>query len=192
MQLGLDKKTILVLDKNYLPQTVISPRRAIGLLMNNEAKVMEKTFQTYSIDEWFKFSEKSDIKPYKIRLRSKHKKLIIPFVIYLQKSIARLGRPLRFSRKNIYARDDFTCQFCGKHLTSENITLDHILPKSRGGKSTWRNVVTSCIKCNQTKAACTLKELGWKLIKEPTKPSYFTYTAGDQDRYEYWKLFLRG
>ena len=78
---------------------------------------------------------------------------------------------VRFTRRTIYARDNRTCQYCGQQFASVDLNLDHVLPRSRGGASTWENVVCSCIRCNTRKAARTPGEAGMKLIRQPVRPA---------------------
>jgi 5-methylcytosine-specific restriction endonuclease McrA len=96
---------------------------------------------------------------------------------------------VKFSRKNIYLRDKSRCQYCGKRFRTEELNLDHVVPVSRGGKSTWENVVCSCIRCNIRKGNRTPDEAALTLISKPAKPKWhpLVRVAG---RYEEWKSFL--
>jgi 5-methylcytosine-specific restriction endonuclease McrA len=79
---------------------------------------------------------------------------------------------IRFSRLNIYARDGFTCQYCAVRFATEDLTFDHVLLRSRGGRTSWENIVTCCIPCNAAKADRTPDETGMKLRRRPGRPSF--------------------
>lgn len=94
----------------------------------------------------------------------------IPAVARLKKVVARVKTDVKFSRINVYTRDGFRCQYCGHKRTMKALNYDHVIPSSKGGKTVWDNIVTSCIPCNLKKGAKTPEQAGLKLIKKPTKP----------------------
>ena len=136
----------LMLNGNYMPLRVISLRRAIVLVMQGKAEVLSET------DQQFRSANHSVNVPDVIRLK------------YFVKIPYRAKIPL--SRKNLLARDRNTCQYCFK----PGDTVDHVQPKSRGGKHVWDNVVIACRKCNYLKGDKSLKELGWTLKVKPAVP----------------------
>ncbi|MFH1654601.1 MAG: HNH endonuclease, partial [Pseudomonadota bacterium] len=101
-------------------------------------------------------------------------------------------RSVCFSRYNILLRDDFTCQYCSKRLSKGSLNLDHVVPRSRGGKTSWTNVVTSCHHCNRKKGGFLPHEVGMKLKRVPTKPSAISYFAKNAGKVHYreWLPFL--
>ena len=138
---------VAVLSKDYEPLTYCNVERAITLVYLNRAEsVRDSNLVVRSISSIFK----------------------VPLVIRLLYKTARRFIPvLKYSRKNIHVRDNFTCQYCG-HV--KEISIDHILPVSRGGKSTWENTVTACQKCNSKKGNKTPEEANMKLSRPPIKP----------------------
>jgi 5-methylcytosine-specific restriction endonuclease McrA len=110
-------------------------------------------------------------------IRSVSKAFEMPKVIKLRRyiNLAKNLSTIRYSRKNILIRDDNTCQYCAKRCTGKEATLDHVLPRSRGGGSSWTNIVLACRKCNGKKDNKTPKEAGMKLLKEPVKPKIKTF-----------------
>ena len=92
----------------------------------------------------------------------------------------RFNRAVKFSRENVFIRDEGRCQYCSKHLTKQNFTLDHIKPVSQGGKKVWHNIVTCCKPCNQKKGNKTLKQSGMKLLREPSIPKEITVDTEDK------------
>lgn len=104
------------------------------------------------------------------------KKNLIPKAIKFTKATMYLSRAkIGWSKLNIHLRDDFTCQYCGKKLNKSSATVDHILPKSRGGKNEWKNTVCSCKKCNKLKDNKLLENTKMKLIKKPKKPTIYDF-----------------
>ena len=97
---------------------------------------------------------------------------ILPAVLRLNRSHNVYRPAVRFSRANIFARDGFTCQYCGERRTSKELTYDHLLPKSRGGRTEWTNIVTCCIPCNLRKDDHTPDECGMRLLRPPVKPRF--------------------
>ncbi len=139
---------VLVLNQSYEPLNVCRVRRAVVLLYQNKAEMLENgSGFIHSVDCEFPV-------PSVIRLAAMIKR---PF---------RLGRKL--SRLEIFRRDHYACQYCGKE--TRQLTLDHIIPRYRGGQHTWENVVSACVPCNRRKAGRTPKEAGMKLIGQPAQP----------------------
>jgi len=100
--------------------------------------------------------------------------------------------PVRLTRRNIYARDRGHCQYCGRRFTTSELTLDHVVPRSRGGGMSWQNIVCSCVQCNVRKGGRTPREAGMKLVTEPIKPkrSPMITLHLTSEKYASWKQFL--
>lgn len=116
----------------------------------------------------------------------------VPDIIRLRCYNGRQNRKVRFTRNNIFHRDDHTCQYCGRRLPARELTLDHIVPRSRGGLSTWRNLVVACFPCNDRKGDRLLREVGMTLLREPRRPKWSAYLAARRGRrnHESWQRFL--
>jgi len=123
----------------------------------------------------------------------------LPAVVRLLRFIKRPKIPVRFSRQNIYIRDDYKCQYCGKRLTPDQLTWDHVLPRARGGKTEWTNIVTCCIQCNRKKGGRIPSEASMVLIKQPSIPEWlsilkitlhFKHTPQSWRDYIYWNVEL--
>ena len=95
-----------------------------------------------------------------------------------------------FNRRNIFKRDRFTCQYCGKQPAADDLTIDHVLPRSRGGKSTWTNCVLACFRCNHRKADRLPDEAGMKLKKVPIQPNWNPTFSRHNLRIESWQKFI--
>ena len=137
---------VLVLNSTYEPINVCTTRRAIVLIMKGIARTEEKQEQIY---------------------RSARASMHIPSVIRLTEYVHIPFERKSLSRKNILLRDHNTCQYCGKVFNPSELTLDHVIPKSRGGSSNWDNLVACCKKCNNRKGNFLPEEAGMKLIKRP-------------------------
>lgn len=142
---------VLLLNITYEPLKVINWKKAITLLCLGKVEVIEEyTREIHSVSFTLK----------------------LPSVVRLLKLVKRPKSPVRFSRQNIYARDRYRCQYCGKVFPGEELTYDHILPKSRGGRTVWENIVTCCVACNRKKGGRTPKEADMTLVREPTRPTW--------------------
>src|SRR5262249_25628141 len=117
-------------------------------------------------------------------------RLRVPEVITLTEYDKIPANAVTFSRRNIYKRDHHTCQFCGKQPGSEELTIDHVLPRSRGGTSTWENCVLACLDCNKRKADRTPQEAHMPLRKNPVRPVWRPLYSQHNVRIESWSKFL--
>lgn len=163
------ERPVLQLNRNWLPIRVVSVRNAIIKLYEGVARaVLAEDYSVYDFDEWSKLSPvEGDPK-----LQSAHLFLRVPEVIVLCKYGEIPDRKMVFTRANIYRRDKYTCQYCGARPGMHELTIDHVLPVSRGGKSSWTNCVLACISCNFKKANRLPEEAGMKLKHRPVKPDW--------------------
>lgn len=106
----------------------------------------------------------------------------MPAVVRVLRRFRRDRIAIRFSRMNIYARDGFTCQYCGQRFVTEDLTFDHVVPRARGGKTNWENIVTCCVPCNRRKASRTPEEAGMRLRLRPVKPRWLPPVAVEVNR----------
>ena len=164
----ITQNPVLVLNQNYQPLNICNVKRALGLIL------LEKAESTVDGQELINSATKSFNIPIVIRLMS-----------YIHKPI----HTRKISRQGILFRDKNTCQYCG--ISPESLTLDHILPKSRGGKHTWENVVAACIKCNHKKAGLTPQEAEMKLNNKAKKPNIDShYVIKGKTVIKEWKPFI--
>ena len=155
--------SVLVLNRLYQPVHVTSVRRALILLYRGAAKAVDEQYQTFDFESWAELAAAV----HEDSIGTTRKRIRIPRVILLQAYDHLPRARVRFSRLNIYARDRNTCQYCGVLLSSADLTLDHVVPRSRGGLSTWENLVACCHPCNRRKGNRLLAETDMKLFKEP-------------------------
>lgn len=148
---------VLVLNATYEPVSIISVKRAIVLLLKEKAELIEAA-EAYLRAESFSMP-----RPLVIRL------------VYYVKIPRRMSLPV--TRRTVLARDHYTCQYCGEMPPHQLLTLDHVVPRSCGGKTTWENVVAACQKCNGRKGNRTPIEANMRLIVEPARPRYLAVAA---------------
>ena len=169
---------VLVLNRNWCPVDVMSTYDAIAKVFAGRAKFLDvETCAVYDFEGWTE-NWSDAIRTAKVAadrvIGAPSFRFLLPEVIvcseYRGFGYRTTHRQPKFSRGNIYRRDRNTCQFCAKKLPTEELTIDHIIPKSKGGKMVWENVVLACGKCNAKKDDKLLSECGMKLIRKPFKP----------------------
>jgi 5-methylcytosine-specific restriction endonuclease McrA len=178
---------VLVLNRNYQPVHVTSVKRAFSLLYQGVAKAIDEQYKLYEFADWAALSATQDCITTVNRTIRIPRVLVLSAYEYLPK-----GR-VRFSRLNIYARDQDTCQYCARTLPRSELNLDHVNPRSQGGKTTWENVVCSCVPCNLKKGGRTPEQAGMKLLRKPFRPRWTPLFRGAIRRVTYreWLPFLR-
>jgi 5-methylcytosine-specific restriction endonuclease McrA len=189
--------SVLVLNRNYTAVRIVSARRAFALLCKDFAEVIdnhETDFSTFDFAAWIGHSEEHRRSPgtHDQFVATPRFLIVVPRVIRLRDYDKVPTREVKFSRRNILARDENRCQYCGKRLSASQLSLDHVTPKSRGGKSTWMNVVAACNPCNTRKGGRMPWEASMKLRKAPAVPRKNPALADkiQSGRYQVWRHFL--
>ncbi|MCB2205624.1 HNH endonuclease [bacterium] len=160
---------VLVLNQSYEPLTVCSVQKAVILLFLEKAQIVV---------------EKADRK-----IRSVSCAYPFPSVIRLNSYKRVPYKGIMLSRKNIIRRDGHRCQYCGR--TGTQLTVDHIIPRARGGKDSWENLVTACLACNNKKGSRTPERAGFTLLSVPRRPSHVSFIRHSVARVdELWKPYL--
>lgn len=183
---------VLVLNKGYQPITVASASRALSLLFSGAVKALDENMQAWDFDDWSDLvsAEGTGKGEY---VHTPTKMLLIPKVVVLQAYNKIPRTKIRFSRQNVYTRDHFTCQYCGLVGTRSNLNLDHVLPRAQGGRTTWENIVCSCIKCNEHKANRTPEQASMRLKRAPKRPTWADISPrATQKTPREWLPFLDG
>ncbi len=166
---SLLNQSVLVLNRHWTAVHVTSARRALVLLYGETARVVMEDYSTHDFESWRELSTVMDSVK---KITTPSFELAVPEVIMLTDFNRFPPRQLKFSRRNIYMRDNHQCQYCGKIPKKEELTIDHVIPRSRGGKTTWENVVLACIKCNMKKGSKMVQDAGLKLLNEPVRPDW--------------------
>ncbi|HZO90294.1 MAG TPA: HNH endonuclease [Chthonomonadaceae bacterium] len=146
---------VLVLNADYEPLNVCNLRRAIVLVYLGKADVLHAEGEMETVYQDGRY--------------------VIPSVVKLRNHIKRPLPELKLSRRTIFARDNYTCQYCGS--TTKDLTIDHVIPRVHGGKSAWENLVCCCRKCNMKKSDKLAHQVGMKLIRTPRRPRYVPYIS---------------
>jgi 5-methylcytosine-specific restriction endonuclease McrA len=183
----LDTK-VLILNRSYLPIHVTSVRRAFSLLYQGIARAVNEQYQTFDFSSWSDLS----VSVHDESVGLVNRAIRVPRVILLVTYDRIPKRHVRFSRYNIYARDKSTCQYCGRRLPRHELNLDHVIPRSLGGTSTWENVVCSCHECNRRKGGRTPEDAEMNLLHKPVRPKWtpFMQETFNLARYREWLPFL--
>lgn len=179
---------VLVLNRSYLPVHITSVRRALSLLYQDAARAVDVQYRTFDFESW------ADLAAEEEAVGLIDRAIRVPRVILLLAYDRVPRRHVRFSRYNIYARDQNRCQYCGRQFSRAELNLDHVVPRSQGGTSMWENVVCSCHRCNRVKGGRTPLEAGMKLIRQPYRPQWtpFMLEAFSLRRHKEWLPFLSG
>lgn len=191
--------SVLVLNRLYLAVHVIGVRRAFGLLCRDVAEVVhleEGTFANYDFQSWREISElrAGEKQPDEDWIRSVHFEIQVPRVIRLLWYDRLPKRSLRLNRQTVLARDEHRCQYCGRRMPNSQLSMDHVIPRSRGGQTTWENVVCACLACNVKKGGRTPREARMTLIRKPVRPkrSPLLLLKLSNPKYHSWKTWLDG
>ncbi|HJT76746.1 MAG TPA: HNH endonuclease [Gemmataceae bacterium] len=190
--------SVLVLNKLFMAVHIISVRRAFCLLCKDLAEVVsleEGQFATYDFATWREVSEyraKNFRREEDDWVRTPGSEIQVPRVIRLLGYEKLPKQTVKFNRRNIFARDNNQCQYCGKRFATTELSLDHVVPRSQGGQSTWDNIVCACLRCNVRKGGRTPREASMTLIRKPEKPkrSPLLNLKLTHRKYQSWKTFL--
>lgn len=206
---GTLSSSVLVLNRSYMAVRVVTVRRAFVMLYREAAEVIHVengAYANYDFAAWCELSwfwcedrDRSNPKTANPRMaesdewvRSVRFEIRVPRIIRLLRFDHAPRQTVRFNRKNLFARDDHRCQYCGSAFPTSQLSFDHVTPRSRGGQTSWENVVTCCLKCNSRKANRTPQEAGMKLHVHPARPKHNPLLLGKlgNPRYHSWRPFL--
>lgn len=164
---------VLALDQGYVPVATIPWQRAVTLWYQGKAEVVEV---------------RKDLK-----IRSVSITIEMPSVIRFLSKIVKRRKQIKFSRINVYERDDGRCQYCMNRVTKSEATYDHVVPRKQGGQTTWTNIVIACVSCNQKKGARRPEQAGMSLRKKPVRPKklphyrfHMQWNPGMPDSWRTW------
>lgn len=191
--------SVLVLNRLYMAVHVVNVRRAFGLLCCEMAEVVhleDGKFGAYSFDSWREMSElrAEEKQPEDDWIRSVNFEIQVPRVVRLLRYDRLPKQKLHLNRRNVLARDGHVCQYCGRRFATQLLSIDHVVPRSRGGETTWENVVCACLTCNVKKGGRTPKEAHMKLIHRPVRPKRnpLLLLKLNNPKYASWRTWLAG
>lgn len=194
---------VLLLNAHYMALCVVTVRRAFTMLFKRDAdeqplaeivSIEDGQYVSYDFDDWTELSAyRREFEPTDHDwVRTVRFDLAVPRIIRVL-SFSKVPRQeVKFNRRNVFARDHNSCQYCGKRCSTSELSLDHVIPRSQGGTATWENIVCACVRCNVRKGGRTPEQAHLKLICTPVKPKrnpIVSVSLSDR-RYSSWKQFL--
>ena len=186
----------LVLNRLWQAVNVVGVERAFSLLALEHAQVIyaeDGSFRLFDADAWFAFSAETPPSEGGRLIHTVNQSVRVPSVLLLRRYDRMLLREMKFNRQNLFERDGYRCQYCGNSFVAKELNMDHVVPRDRGGKTSWENVVTSCIRCNSRKGNRDPNEAGMFLLREPVRPRQrpfvsFLYGRPIEDS---WRHFIQ-
>lgn len=194
MQAVLDQP-VLVLNRLWQAVNIIGVKRAFAILARGHAQVVHPgndDFRVFSLMDWIDFSSSNPPMLDTEAVHTPTRVIRLPRVILLTYFDRLPCKELKLTRNNVFERDKSTCQYCGRRLPREELNLDHVIPRDQGGKTTWENIVCSCIACNTRKANRLPHTAGMRLIRKPVRPKWRPVISMllESGHREIWKDFL--
>jgi len=188
MEDGVLSEPTLVLNKNWLPIRVCTVRRALTLVFKDLARIIgPDNYGLHDFESWADLQVSSGephIRTISLRIR-------IPEVIVLRTCDRFMKPRVIFSRRNLFRRDRNTCQYCGTRCPTEELSIDHVVPRSLGGESSWTNCVVACMSCNARKGSRSLDSVGMALLRTPREPPpQMAFTINLGRRKASWEHFV--
>lgn len=181
------QRPTLVLNRNWQPVRVATVARSLVLLWNEVARVVDPdTYQLFTWADWAKLRPRDGepvIQAVRFQLR-------VPEVIALTHYDRVPFGTVTFSRRNVFKRDHYACQYCGTQPGTEELTIDHVIPRSHGGETSWENCVLACVDCNKRKANRTPEQAGMHLRRKPARPAWRPSYANHHVRIASWAKFI--
>ena len=196
ISLGLNCN-VLVLNRHYMAVRIVGVRRAFSLLCRNIAEVVsveQGGYYNYDFQSWCELSQlRQTFEPGGHEwISTVNFDVAVPRIIRLLFYDRLPRQEVKLNRRNLFARDNNQCQYCGRRVATRELSLDHILPRSQGGQSTWENLVCACMQCNTRKGCRTPRQASMRLIKAPSRPrrNPVVHMHLGHPRYRSWKQFL--
>lgn len=188
---SLNSRCVLILNKNWLPINTTTPKHSFALLYNNNAKSLnfnkDGNMELVDWNEWSRLDASGDW-----FVKTVQGGIKIPKVIVLNYFDKIPRQVIKFTQKNLWERDNYTCQYTGKKINKYDGNIDHIVPRSKGGKTSWANCVLAHKDINARKANNTPEEVGLKLLKKPNEPRIMPVSFYIRNEYQIkeWDMFL--
>ncbi len=181
------QRPALVLNRNWQPIHIATVARVLIMVYRGTARVVDPAdYQMYDWKDWSRLQPAAE----DLFVRTVNSRLRIPEVVVLAYYDGLPNANVPFSRRNIYKRDRHTCQYCGAQPPMDELTIDHVIPRSHGGTSTWENCVLACLDCNKRKADRTPAQAGMRLRRVPQRPAWRPFYSWCSKPIESWQRFL--
>jgi len=181
------QQSALVLNRNWQPIHVTCVQRALTLLFGESVRVVDPDdYQIYSWHDWLLVKPDED----EPAVQAVHFRVKAPEVVVLNDYDQLPRAVVTYSKRNVFKRDRFTCQYCGTQPGRDELTIDHVVPRSLGGMSNWENCVLACLNCNHRKANKTPQQAGMRLRRPPERPTWKPLYASLSVVRESWSKFI--
>jgi 5-methylcytosine-specific restriction endonuclease McrA len=181
------RRPTLVLNRNWQPVNIATVSRAITLVWNASARIVDPhDFQLYDWSDWSELEPGPD-EPF---IQAVSNRFRVPEVISLQRFDRLPSANVAFNRRNLFKRDGHACQYCGTRPEPDDLTIDHVVPRALGGVSSWTNCVLACVSCNHQKADRTPEMAHMKLRKKPVQPTWNPGYWRHTTRIDSWQKFI--
>jgi 5-methylcytosine-specific restriction endonuclease McrA len=184
------QERVLVLNRSFVPIHITNVKRAVNLLCLDIAHGVDNEYQTYAWEDLIEGLIPDEKKDHFYSIRTVVQDVPVPKVLMLRDFDRRPPQSVKFSRGQIFLRDRNTCQYCAKQLPRQKLNLDHVVPRTQGGKTTWENVVASCHYCNRRKGGRTPSQAGMKLLNQPYRPKISPILHALTQINPSWEIFL--
>jgi len=190
------KYRVLVLNRLWQAVNIVGVQRAFSLLLQDHAQVIytgDDSFQMMDSAEWLELSAASEPVDNEAYIQTVRMRIRVPKVLLLREYDQLPVQEVRFSRETLFERDNYRCQYCGNHFEESQLNMDHVIPRDRGGRTSWENIVTSCIKCNSRKANRLPHQANMHLIRKPERPKWRPFISSliGQDFDPAWDSFIK-
>lgn len=162
---------VLVLNKQFLPIQIADWQKVLSLVFQGHAEAVDENYRTYDYADWCELSKAMADNPAGF-VHTPTLRIAIPEVVRLTRYERMPTSEVKFTRSNVYEHFRNKCAYCGNKFSTKELNLDHVIPSSKGGKTTWENIVLACIPCNSRKADKTPAEAGMKLLVRPERPKW--------------------
>lgn len=174
------KYRVLVLNRLWQPVNIVGVERAFNLLLRDHAQVIYtggESFQMLDSAEWLQLSEEDIPGDNEACVQTVRLRIRVPKVLLLRSYDQLPVQEVQFNRENLFDRDGYRCQYCGNHFEAGHLNMDHVIPRDRGGRTSWENIVTSCISCNSRKANRLPHQANMHLIRKPERPRWRPFVS---------------
>lgn len=189
------KHRVLILNRLWQAVNIVGVQRAFGLLLQDHAQVIytgDGSFQMMDSEKWLQLSMDAEPEENEDYVQTVRMRIRVPKVLLLREYGQLPVQEVKFTRENLFERDNYRCQYCGNGFEAQDLNMDHVIPRDRGGRTSWENIVTSCIKCNSRKANRLPHQASMHLIRKPERPKWRPFISSliGQDYDADWDHFI--
>lgn len=191
------KYRVLILNRLWQPVNIVGVQRAFSLLLQDHAQAIntrDQSFLMMDSAQWLEYSAAEPPADEEAYLNTVRLRIRVPKVLILREYDRLPAQEVKFTRDNLFERDNYRCQYCGDSFHAQDLNMDHVIPRDQGGRTSWENIVTSCIKCNTRKANRLPHQASMHLIRKPERPRWRPFVSSliGSECDEEWSHFIQG